>query len=106
MLSWLTQNQDHSAFENYGCHCNLSTIGQDHPFVGYRKSTSGAKDEIDWFCAQHKTCHHCLAKQTTTPCKGFEMTRLSLAVLKHAVKQALQREKRCTTSYVTVMQYY
>ena len=71
MLSWLTQNQDHSAFENYGCHCNLSTIGQEHPFVGYRKSTSGAKDEIDWFCAQHKTCHNCLAKQTTTPCNGF-----------------------------------
>ena len=63
MLSWLMNSQDHTAFADYGCHCKLADVAERKPFVGYTKSASGSKDEIDWFCAQHTTCHQCLATQ-------------------------------------------
>ena len=63
MLSWLMESKDHTAFENYGCHCKLNEVAERKPFVGYTKSNSGSKDEIDWFCAQHTTCHQCLTTQ-------------------------------------------
>jgi len=62
MLSWIMNENDHSLFQNYGCHCNLDNISKPKPFVGYSKSDTGAKDEIDWFCAQHTTCQACLDK--------------------------------------------
>ena len=71
MLSWLMNDNNHSIFENYGCHCDLATIFENKPFVGYTKSNSGAKDEIDWFCAQHKTCHACLDLQSNSNWNGF-----------------------------------
>ena len=63
MLSWLMERKDHTVFENYGCHCKLNEVAERKPFVGHTKSNSGSKDEIDWFCAQHTTCHQCLATQ-------------------------------------------
>ena len=63
MLSWLMETKDHESFDQYGCHCDLERVAEAKPFVGYTKSGSGAKDEIDWFCAQHTTCHQCLVNQ-------------------------------------------
>ena len=66
MLSWIMNDLDHSIFTDYGCHCNLNSISRPKPFVGYAKSDTGAKDEIDWFCAQHSTCQACLDKADTS----------------------------------------